>query len=278
MLTAISSGKAGRIQIEESEFSLSWREVFRCSEDLLTAAFFSRLRYLSENSLVRVLSLLIGPEAANSLGELKEAEFWPHLTGLKDRSWVEPDVLLHFEAATLMVEVKPPFGGDQYLVQWQAEVHAFVAECLNGTRNPPETLHFLALGRNNRQPDENLYAEFATRGCFELALHTCEWEPLIKALPDLSSDCLRSDKAIFEDWQRAFDLFGLQVEVAPSWGDLVVKASTSRLSLQPLNAWPLASRCAPDLTHPIMTKETPSSWQALFAFTRTNPLELPAWK
>lgn len=45
MLVALTSGKAGRLKTEIAP-GTSWREVFRASEDLLTASVFGRLIYL----------------------------------------------------------------------------------------------------------------------------------------------------------------------------------------------------------------------------------------
>jgi hypothetical protein len=278
MLTAIASNKAGRVRFDGSELNFSWREVFRRSEDLLTAAFFSRLRYLSDASLARVLGLLIGQEAADRLGALDEIEFWPHLVGLEQRSWVEPDVLLHFENATLIVEVKPPFGGDQCLAQWQAEIQAFVAACRTGSRTLPPTIHFLALGRNKRGMNVQVDDEFDTRGCFELNLHTREWEPLVLAMSNLAEGSGRSDRAIIEDWQKAFELFGLHVSVQHSWAGLVGMTTSSLLSVTPLTAWPVLPLSEVDGTSPNMANGFNSSWQALLGFALIHPLVIPLWK
>ncbi len=278
MLTAIASNKAGRLRFEESELSFSWREVFRRSEDLLTAVFFSRLRYLSAAGLARVFGLLIGQEAAECLGELHEIEFWPHLVGSEQRSWVEPDVLLHFENATLIVEVKPPFGGDQGLVQWRAEINAFVAECLGDRRTAPETVHFLALGRNTRPHGEQPASEFNTKGCFELFIHTREWEPVAMALPVWMDDCPRTDAAVFNDWQTAFELFDLHAEVERNWQELEAWSLRSRLSLSALAAgWPPESLPSTFPRQPV-TKNTSLSWRALLNLARLHPLELTTWK
>lgn len=276
MLTAIAKGKAGRISIPGSEASVSWREVFRRSEDLLTAAFFGRLRYLSDPGINRVLSVLIGQEAADRMGALDEVEFWPHLTGLKDRSWVEPDVLLHFETGLVLVEVKPPFGGDQYLEQWQAEVHSLVAECRDGERTAPDIVHFVALGRNNWTAGKHQPGDFDTGGCFELFIHTREWEILLAAIPTWTGECSRADGAVFEDWMRAFELFGLHHEVTLRWSDLLAWKAPP-LSLSSLSCWP-----TPDSGLAMRVTTTPADeappWAPLLRFANNNPLESDVWK
>lgn len=45
MLVALTNGKAGRVG-SEIKAGTSWRDVFRTSEDLLTATVFGRLAYL----------------------------------------------------------------------------------------------------------------------------------------------------------------------------------------------------------------------------------------
>lgn len=278
MLTAITEGKAGRISIPGSENSISWREVFRRSEDLLTAVFFGRLRFLSDESVRLVMALLIGQEAANNLGQFEETEFWPHLRGLQDRSWVEPDILLHFENATLIVEVKPPFGGAQYLEQWQAEVHSFVAECANGAREAPEVVHFVALGQNSCPSGSQPTAEFDTQDYFKLWVHAQEWESIVDALPGWRAECSRADAAVFEDWSNAFELFELYERKVPlTWSDLTVFNQAFPLSGDMLA---LLSRpgdgASPSDTAPAPEKIS-RPWQPLLAFARANPLELCTW-
>lgn len=272
MLTAIANGKAGRIRLPGSADGVSWRDVFKRREDLLTAVFFGRLRYLSDESITSVIGMLIGQYAAESLGQIQECEFWPHLTGLKERAWVEPDVLLHFENALVLVEVKPPFGGGQYIEQWKAEVHALVAECLAGERELPERVHFLALGRNSLNAGDYHELDFDTRGCFELHIHTREWEPIVEAIPELIDSASRMDGAIFEDWVSAFELFGIHIESKHVWSDLVVWQKQPLL-LNVLALWTVEGSMPAKPAH-LKQSCNGLTWDSLFDYVHNNPVSL----
>ncbi|HDT6064477.1 TPA: hypothetical protein QHA92_005163, partial [Enterobacter kobei] len=59
MLNAILEGKAGRITLNEG-IPQSWRTVFQSYEDLLTAAIWSRINYLSPSAMDHFFSALLG--------------------------------------------------------------------------------------------------------------------------------------------------------------------------------------------------------------------------
>ncbi|MDR4898333.1 hypothetical protein [Yersinia kristensenii] len=59
MLNAILEGKAGRIMLNEG-VPQSWRTVFQSYEDLLTAAIWSRIHYLSPAAMEHFFSALLG--------------------------------------------------------------------------------------------------------------------------------------------------------------------------------------------------------------------------
>lgn len=79
MLTAVLHGKAGRVEIDGH--MVSWRELFRKREDLLTGVLFGRLSYLTDDAHGQVLSLMLGSDIACTLGALEAIEFWPKLGG-----------------------------------------------------------------------------------------------------------------------------------------------------------------------------------------------------
>ena len=127
MLQAICHSKAGRVATADTSCpdaeSISWRKLFRTREDLLTAMFFGRLAYLSDKTLNHVMALLLNAEAADELGCWQGIDYWPSLRR-KSGQRVEPDVLMRFENALVLVEVKPPAGNDQSCAQWRRQLQA----------------------------------------------------------------------------------------------------------------------------------------------------------
>lgn len=217
MLHAILSGKAGRVTVE-GETDQSWREVFRKREDLLTAAFFGRIRYLSVEAERKVLSLLVGRELADRLGEIQEIIFWPKLRGKKGRQHVEPDVLVIFVDSLVVIEVKPPFGGDQREGQWHDQVESLVLQRVDDEAEieVPATFHFLALGRNmpcGKAIADELLKNYADDGLGNAL--TCEWDDICKGIVALAGENDGRDAAIYADWIEAFDLFGITEKPLP---------------------------------------------------------------
>jgi hypothetical protein len=125
MLAAVLHGKAARVTVDGKD--VSWRELFRQREDLLTAAFFGRFLYLSPTMRREALALLVGQRAAADLKDIEEIVFWPSLRLNEGDGGgrVEPDVVIECENGLVMVEVKPPWGL-QYELQWHNEVKALM--------------------------------------------------------------------------------------------------------------------------------------------------------
>lgn len=211
MLRAILQGKAGRIVSGEGNHS--WRDLFRHREDLLTSVFFSRVPYLSPDAISGVMAALISQQHAEELGALHEIRFWPKLPTGDGRRFVEPDVLIEFEKATILVEVKPPAGGAQRLLQWKAEIEALLLD--DRRANETGALHFIALGRN--VPEwaawkKQLELAFSTS---DLIVHAVEWQAVCTAVTALASTGTSGDKAVFSDWIDAFALYGLVKRARP---------------------------------------------------------------
>lgn len=211
MLQAILHGKAGRLS-SEFQGTLSWRDLFRKREDLLTAVFFGRLQHLSEKGENRVLELLVGQALANRLGVIEGIAYWPRLYGLQGCRYVEPDLILMFEQDLLLVEIKPPFGGDQSEQQWRDEILGLI-EQQNKNDAPfeiPETFHFLALGRNvsgYHQWRQRLLEEFKDEGLASATIR--EWGEICRGIQKLHEDELGRDRHIYREWVDAFQLFGM---------------------------------------------------------------------
>jgi len=273
MLMTISYGKAGRLQLPGTDLQLGWRDVFRRNEDLLTGVIFSRLRFLSQQGLITAMGLLLGEQNAATLGDLESIEFWPRLTGLSGRSWVEPDVLLTFKKATVLVEVKPPFAGCQSHAQWKSEVRAFLAECANEQRNYPEFLHFVALGRNRNEKIESTEALLDASEDLELVVHKREWDALWRPIPDLMETCGGADRAVFEDWHEAFVLFELEDERPKPWLPLVQWMADKVIALEACaGSAQLGSELATS------TKVGAADWRTLFDYSEHHEMEITLWR
>lgn len=276
MLIAILHGKAGRIQLQGEETRIRWREVFQRSEDLLSSVFFSRLRYLSPQSTSRVMALLVGEQAASALGELQRIQFWPRLEGTNGRSWVEPDVQMHFTNALVMIEVKPPFGGVQRIAQWRAQIQALAQELAEEDATPQQ-LHFVGLGNNTLKLETQTPADWGVEDAFTPVLHQAEWQDIAHALPSLRVDAITSDRAVLDDWHDAFALFGIAVQPAFQWSDLLAWAGTCGLSAAEV-LWPVWIYTAAHASTPAPSKEVPTSgidWRGLMSFSVNHPLHFP---
>jgi len=215
MLQAVLNGKAGRI--ERGGEAIRWRELFKRSEDLLTATIFGRLPYLSDEVVTALMELLIGDQAAATLSPFDQLELWPRLCEWDARVYVEPDVILCFERELVIIEVKPPFGGSQYQGQWRAQISALEAE---EEYRDYERIYFVALGNTlpATLPATVLPERFAP-------MRQLEWEPLrrfVQTHPVF--DERRQDAAIRQDWLQAFELFGM-LPLVPGWQPLLDYAS-----------------------------------------------------
>lgn len=217
MLAAVLHGKAARVTVNDKD--VSWRELFRQREDLLTAAFFGRFMYLSPTKRQEALALLVGSRAASGLGEIEEIQFWPSLwlRGDGHRQRVEPDVIILCESGLVMVEVKPPWGC-QREVQWRNEVTALM-EAVHSKAEVAfesiESVHFVALGQNLDLNIQKFFENFDTKGIFDFELHQKEWDDILKGIDGWVEWEESGDGAVVADWLSAFALFGLRRPVKP---------------------------------------------------------------
>lgn len=220
MLNAILEGKAGRITLNEG-MQQSWRAVFQSYEDLLTAAIWSRINYLSPAALDNLFSKLLG-KTEESWGAFESIAFWPkfafpdsidekmkpYLSGQERFS--EPDVVITFEHAALIVEVKPPAGGMQYQQQWRKELYTYSQD-----RDAKSIVHFLALGNLPSAASswfDELTAEFP-----HVKFHGMEWRKL-REIFQYSEWEASEDKRIVADCLKALALYGIRAPLLPWQG------------------------------------------------------------
>lgn len=278
MLQAILLGKAGRIETDNGDVQ-SWREVFKLREDLLTAVFFSRIRYLSEDGERKILSLLVGNNAASQLGAVNEYIFWPKLSGLEGRSFVEPDILIVCENALILIEVKPPFGGNQRSDQWRNEIESLllqdgIADTESGEL--PNTIHFVALGNNTMRlklEASALQNEYVEHG---LQVHVREWEKINHAIMELHNAEEGRDSSVYSDWIEAFSLFGL-VDRSLQFSDMLRMPAKIDNQYQSICAtWVIPVDDTSENT--LQLQQNQSRWYDVYQLTIQQELRINLWK
>lgn len=234
MLNAVIHGKAGRIDIERDAESLSWRQLYKKREDLLTSAFFSRFSYLSGLLQHRLLKKWLG---GGDFTVFKRADFWPSydLPDNDVREFVEPDLLLRFEDFDVLVEVKPPQGGDQYLTQWLNEIEGYFAQ------DDTKPLYFLAIGRVGNVLESLDIKALRTISSQFVDIKSIEWKPIAQELYQLqrSQKLDAQDSRVVDDMLQALELYGVRgYEV--KWGDLCAPYANRSLDLNAISQWRLA--------------------------------------
>jgi hypothetical protein len=268
MLKAILYGKAGRAVLANG-VEQGWREIFRQREDLLTATFFGRLMYLSDAGKQRVLKLL-SPGYTEYPGAIESITFWPRLTGYTGRWFVEPDVLINCENVAFLIEVKPPFAGQQSFGQWQAEIESLVLqkEKEGSEWDIPDRICFVALGRNVKDWKESaitLESEYADDG---LSIHAIEWEDINHGIAALLEAEEGHDASVYSDWIEAFALFGLIDRPAP-FDDLLPLAT--KIS----SSWPRFFDVATPLVDYTIKEEI--DWASIMKLANRSILDNYLW-
>lgn len=198
----------------------------------MTAAFFGRVPYLSDRALGALMRFLLGDDNPIDPTTFDKLELWPHLKfEEEDHLYIEPDVLLHFAKALVVIEVKLPFRGSQDRGQWKNQIKAVIDDDeLN--KKYGNRLYYVALGGNVDAPltRPDLPERF-------LQMTQREWEPLryfLQTAPEF--DSRRQDKAIREDWMQAFELFGMAPPV-PDWQPLLDSAKDLHLDCGVISGW-----------------------------------------
>ncbi|MEY8201260.1 MAG: hypothetical protein RPS47_18640 [Colwellia sp.] len=224
MLKAIIYSKARRVSIDEQE-SVRWADAYKQYEDLLTAAVFGRFAYLSESLQNGLLHSWFRNQITDKrhFYGFEEIKFWPKYKKQTLNS-VEPDILIRFEHCNLLIEVKPPLGGNQKLDQWKNETSAF----LDQPENNDKPLHFLAIGRIKRHDSItwlNILKQHSDNQYPHKLRHTAAltWQPIANSIINLlfkaSEKISKIDKRVLSDILQALKLYGLNTTLF-HWSDL----------------------------------------------------------
>lgn len=266
MLKAILHGKSARVKHDHTDKDVSWRELFKTREDLLTSAFFGRIPYLSDDSLNYLMAALLGSSTDDGklLGDYIRMEFWPRLASPHvDRRYVEPDLLMYFEKAIVLIEVKPPTQS-QSVIQWHHEIQAVVND------QDINSLYFLALG--GRQPciDSECAEWIDDFKDQNLSIRTCSWKKVSHSLDILlnRTKC-KTDKHVLKDQLSALGLFDIKKPAQPLH---TLLALSDIYDLDGLTSFPKMKRRIRRFKYPV--------WSGLLAYTEAifEPKELSQWK
>jgi hypothetical protein len=234
MLHAIFRGKAGRLEGGTGE-GVSWRSVYKDREDLLTAAVISRLAYLPGEMAWQILSrnaVKIDGTPLERVGALERSpEFWPRYRLDQDGEIeVEPDAILRFEHAFVILEAKRSDEEAHFAQQWAREWAAY-----QRSETPSRPCLLFALGGFERLTNQRLRAVAnATRrqlsdygdlrAPFRVA--ACSWYELVRSIVEERRAQLhiadRGTVRVLDDLLLALDLHGVRAE---SWLDDLGPAS-----------------------------------------------------
>ncbi|MEZ9628570.1 hypothetical protein AB4304_03570 [Vibrio breoganii] len=239
MLKAILHGKAGRIE-HDGQTSVRWASLFKDLEDLLTSTVFERFAYLSDDLQAHLLQHWFqahSGEVPQCFGEFKSISYWSRFTHEhdEDSNQVEPDLIIHFDNCNILVEVKPPAGGDQYFEQWHKEIESF----LQSEGDSPKDLYFLAIGRidliNTKLWADELLPKFEQR---LKGVASLKWKTVTAHLVALMSDnsdasapvMSKQDRRIIQDILDGLSLYGEQASPF-KWSALMNAKKFKKLSL-----------------------------------------------
>ncbi|MFQ6371534.1 hypothetical protein [Shewanella sp. YIC-542] len=273
MLQAILHGKAGRIDGDKGQ-SISWREVFKGREDLMTAAVFGRFAYLSAPVQATLMQRWLRVTEP-AFDDFEKIDFWPsyQLVSNDQKRRVEPDVVLNFASATVILEIKPPNGGDQDIDQWRREVESFL---LSGERSQLP-LYFLAIGRI---PNKLVLGNWAQQLSKKLdGINAVVWQRVVNDLLELDNGKLAcepntQDKRIIADILQTAGLYQLRTQFY-SW-ETLLDHPLPRLSLQQplLRDKPNPKAPAQPEPQPFSAPQAPHSWHDLATFATSHPISL----
>ncbi|MFG6082146.1 hypothetical protein ACEUZ9_002789 [Paracoccus litorisediminis] len=225
MLNAILESKSGRLS-REAEKNIRWSDLFRVSEDLITATVFERLGYLPAETCWKLLiEAADGQLPRYRMAELRSLVFWPMWEAEDRVRGVELDVFIDLSLGDpprrthVLVEAK--HGGEQKVAQLKSEVLAWAATVEAGDLDPPEHLIIMAIGglrsaKSRSQLEKDFAATMARIGkdIPELTFVTLDWSDLARAV-GMHAPGSPHEERIVEDLKRALELYGY-FHVVPS--------------------------------------------------------------
>lgn len=233
MLNAIIHGKSSRVNTGSGEESISWKQLYQKREDLLTASFFTRFSYLSPVNQHRILKHCFSDQG--DFTEFEEIDYWPKydLPEQEGRKFVEPDLLIKFKDFDLLVEVKPPQGGDQYIAQWQLEIEGYLAQEIK-----TKPLKFLAIGRINKVSDAEISDLKSKVNDDHFILASVKWKKIAVFIYNLlqSSSVDTQDKLILKDMLKSLNLYGIRGHDL-YWSDMAAYLNDNNMQLKGMESW-----------------------------------------
>jgi hypothetical protein len=126
MLNAIIKNKLGSNMVEDD---INWRDIFKTTEDSLTASVIGNLLYLPDELFWQIIkNACYSNELPQNTGRLYKYEFWPRWNLNLDKNnnnYVEPDVFLRYDDIDIIIESKRYDEKLQYREQWKREIKAY---------------------------------------------------------------------------------------------------------------------------------------------------------
>jgi hypothetical protein len=217
MLNAILKGKSRPIPKDVAP-GASLREVFKKSEDALTASVFERLGYLSGQTVWQILGLTFGMQnfPARQVVKLDSIEFWPKWTEARDRmnikveQMVEPDVLLRLSVGdparkvALIVEckLKHHYSSTQLINEWNAYLVEYEDE-------PVDEIWVLCIGGSLDEAQRSIAAlnEAEKERGDPVNAAAAAWQQMLAAVEAVEAACSGERRALL-DTLAALRLYG----------------------------------------------------------------------
>lgn len=225
MINAIFESKSGRLS-READQNIRWRDLFKESEDLVTATIFERFSYFPAEITWQLLAAAAGGRLQSyRLAELKNIVFWPMWSAEDRARGVEPDVFIELRlgdpARKIHVIVEAKHGGAQLAWQLAVEVRAWREAVDADELEQPDQLIILAIGGLPAASKvKNLEQAFeqSVSGIQEpddgILLAMFGWKDIARALA-IHKPANDHEARIIGDMLQALELFGYYHVIKP---------------------------------------------------------------